>query len=177
MVVRVRISASLVISNFLFKGVLDVDFQMSSLKQTQGYVMVLGFFLREKLGGKIKMILTLNPSPQSFSLPSPWCIQRRTWLLINISMVQLHLSQREATLKFPVQGTPLGCLLLTPHQGSVTMLVCCFLNDILCHNPYPLLVMSGGILLLREIGHWVRYFTACSVALFLLEQHKAHKWL
>lgn len=32
MVVRLRISASLVISDFLFEGVLDVDFQMSSLK-------------------------------------------------------------------------------------------------------------------------------------------------
>lgn len=64
MVVRLRISASLVISNFLFKGVLDVDFQMDSLKETQGYVIY--FFSEEKLQGKIKILL-LIPSTIIFS--------------------------------------------------------------------------------------------------------------
>lgn len=66
MVVRLRISASLVISNFLFKGVLDVDFQMDSLKETQGYVIY--FFFRRKTTRE-NQNLTLNPVHNHFLFP------------------------------------------------------------------------------------------------------------
>lgn len=67
MVVRLRISASLVISNFLFKGVLDVDFQMNSLKETEGYVIF--FFFSTRKTTRENQNLTLNPLHNHFLFP------------------------------------------------------------------------------------------------------------